>query len=95
MQNFKKTDKFTTHATYGQIKGNSNLNNRMPTVEEMRARFKLDTYKPPVDDNKNESYNNNFEEMAKMKQQFINGGSGIIGGIHNVTSGTTYQENFK
>ena len=93
LQNFKRTDKFTAHAPYVQTKSEIKLIERMPTLEEIRVRLKLDSYKPEPQGNVH--HINNFEEMAKIRQDSINGNRGILKGIHNYSGASCYQETFK
>ena len=90
--NFKGHDKFTTHAPY-LLNKTEKLVERVPTLEEMRARLNLDSYK--LTENDGTKDNSNYDEVRNRKQQLNNGGRSIIKGIFNASTNTTYQEMFK
>jgi len=100
LKNFRQTDKFTSHAPYVQNRSNK-IVERIPTMEEMRARLNLDvnnynTTKESVEDTTlyNDSIRNQ-EEMKKGKMELMNGNKNIIKGIYANTTTSCYQEVFK
>ena len=91
--NFKRHDKFTTHAPY-LLNKTEKLVERVPTLEEMRARLNLDSCKLTENDGSKDN-SNNYDEVRNRKQQLNKGGRSIIKGIFNASTNTTYQEMFK
>jgi hypothetical protein len=70
---------------------------RVPSIDEMRARLNLDSY-IRSDYDANALYNDNIknqEEMKKRKAELINGQKNLIKGINNNTNTSCYQEVFK
>jgi hypothetical protein len=93
-KDFKKTDKFSSHSTFTQPK--TVVSNHVPTIEELRARLNLDSYK--FEEDPNILYNDNIqnqEEIKKRKQELINGTKNLLKGIYNNTSASHYQETYK
>lgn len=90
LPNFKSTDKFTAHAPY--VNNTSiRLSERVPTVEELRARLKLDSYKVPSTTHKNDDNENKYEN----KKTHLRSNGNFLKGIYNNTCSTAYQDSFK
>jgi hypothetical protein len=101
LKNFKQTDKFTSHAPYVQNRSNK-IVERIPTLEEMRARLNLDVnnYNTTKESGAEEGtvYNDNIknqEEIKKRKLELMNGNKNLIKGIYANTTTSCYQEVFK
>jgi hypothetical protein len=94
-KNFKKGDKFSTHATF--ILDKKTYEERVPTLEELRARLNLDKQNIP-EFNKTAVYNDNIqnmEENKKRKSELINGHKNLLKGIYKDNTSSCYQEIFK
>lgn len=93
---FKNTDKFTPHAPY-LLNKVEKYEERIPTLEEMRARLNLDSYK--FEEMKTESnYGENYAKMQEIndrKKQLTQGNKNIMKGIYSGATITNYQETFK
>lgn len=73
------------------------LNERPPTLEEMRTRLNLDSY-VPYEEDPNAAYNDNIknqEENKARKLELMNGHGNLLKGIYNNTSTSNYQETYK
>jgi hypothetical protein len=93
---FKNTDKFTPHAPY-LLNKIEKYEERTPTLEEMRARLNLDSYK--FEEMKTESnYGENYTKMQEInerKKELTQGKKNLMKGIYSGATMTNYQETFK
>ncbi len=86
---FKNTDKFTPHAPY-LLNKPEKYEERIPTIEEMRARLNLD--KLPETQSQENDKAQSFHEVRKYGPVQ---GKNIIKGIYNTSTVSNYQETFK
>ncbi len=94
-QDFKRNDKFTSHAPHFLNK-HQKYEERVPTYEEMRARLNLDAQKFAESQSKSFSTTENHkEEIEKRKRELTLGTKNLLKGIFPNSTSTVYQEVFK
>lgn len=94
-KDFKRNDKFTVHAPL--LPQGTKVVERIPTLEEMRARLNLDK-KEEFKINPDTVYNDslkNLESIKKMKMELINGKKDLLKGIYQSNPSSIYQEVYK
>ena len=77
----------------------SKFQDRAPTLEEMRARLNIDHSKlNTLSDNTSSIINDNFrnqEEIKQKKLELMNGNKGLLKGVYNGATSSSYQEVYK
>ena len=72
---------------------------RPPTLEEMRARLNIDSSKiNSIPESTLSTINDNFrnqEEIKKKKLELMNGNKGLLKGVYNGATSSSYQETYR
>ena len=88
-KNFNRNDKFTIHAVFGQKSNEVRLEQKQPTLDDLRAKLEI------LNNNKIAEEKLNNEEGFSRKHELIAGAKNILKGIYTNNFTSVYQDNYK